>query len=193
MKLERRFVPRQKCEVRAAGDTRKIVGHAAVFDTVLDTGWGFTETIARGAFAESIENDDVRALWNHDPNHVLGRNTARTLSLSEDEVGLLYEIDPPDTSLARDLEALIERGDVTGSSFGFITESENWTNDGDQVHRTILKAKLFDVGPVTFPAYVETDVAMRARELGLHVPTPPVEMVTGEIEILRERFRLEEH
>ncbi|HHW13481.1 MAG TPA: hypothetical protein GXX28_00935, partial [Firmicutes bacterium] len=83
--IERRAFPLEVREV--AAEKRTIVGHAAVFDTITDLGW-FQERVARGAFAESIRVDDVRALFNHDPNIVLGRNKAGTLRLSEDETGL---------------------------------------------------------------------------------------------------------
>ena len=155
--------------IRKANESPKIVGHAAVFNspTFIEGFFGgFNEEVAPGAFKESIENDDVRALFNHDPNLILGRNKSGTLTLSEDEKGLRYEIDPPDNSAGRDALESIERGDVDGSSFGFRVEQQTWTeNDGDEPdHRLLQKVKLFDVSPVTFPAYPDTDVAKRQHQ-----------------------------
>ena len=105
-------------EKRADG-TRRIVGHAAVFNQWSEDLGGFREQIAPGAFAAALTQDDVRALFNHDTNQVLGRNKAGTLTLLEDERGLLSEIILPDTQLARDLEVLMGRGDINQMSFAF--------------------------------------------------------------------------
>jgi len=142
-----------------------IEGHAAIFDSLSqDLGYifPFKEKIRSGAFSASIVRDDVRALWNHDPNYVLGRNRAGTLELAESEKGLKVRIHPPDTTWARDLTESIKRGDVTQMSFGFIVESEAWTIESGQDVRTLEQVKLFDVSPVTFPAYLDTDVGVRS-------------------------------
>lgn len=162
-------------ELRADGDVRKLVGHAAVFDT--DTPIGpsdrpyWVERVQRGAFRNAIVNDDVRALFNHDANVVLGRNRSGTLKLSEDDVGLLVEITPPDTVAARDVVTLVERGDVSQMSFGFMvrTGGQMWEELPDgSVRRTVKDVILFDVSPVTFPAFPTTDLAVReARAAGL--------------------------
>lgn len=161
---QRRF---ELTELRAATEdnVRKIVGHAAVFDIEGDGGW-FRERIAPGAFAETIERDDIRALFNHDPNIVLGRNKAGTLRLREDDRGLWIEILPPDTQAARDLMISIERGDVSQQSFGFVTLDDAWERDldGGKDLRVLKKVRLFDVSPVTFPFYGDTDVALRSHE-----------------------------
>lgn len=147
-------------ELRVAGDGKKIEGHAAVFNTKADI-WGFQERVAPGAFLKTIKESDVRALFNHDPNFVLGRNKAGTLELSEDATGLVDSITPPDTAWARDLMESIRRGDITQQSFGFRTIKDAWnTEDGVSV-RTLLEVQLFDVSPVTFPAYEETDCGVR--------------------------------
>jgi HK97 family phage prohead protease len=166
MKVERRIVNAQ-LEVRAAADKpARLVGYAAVFNRDAVIGGFFRERIAPGAFATAIKEDDVRALFNHDPNIVLGRNTAGTLSLSEDETGLQYDVEPPDTQLARDLMVSISRGDVSQSSFGFQVVREEWSNPESRTElptRTILEARLFDVSPVTYPAYEETTAEARAK------------------------------
>lgn len=166
--MERRTVTFDglRIEARAEGESGpgRLVGHAAVFDSLsLDLG-GFKERILPGAFAASIAEDDIRALFNHDPNHVLGRNVAGTLTLAEDKTGLQMSVDLPDTQTARDLAVSIERGDVTQQSFGFQTISDEWSmEDGEEV-RTLKAVKLFDVSPVTFAAYPQTDVAKRSLD-----------------------------
>ena len=161
---ERRVFTMQELRVATRADGSKgLSGHAAVFNRDSLPMYGFTERVAPGAFAASIATDDVRALFNHDPNYVLGRNTAKTLRMSEDEDGLAFDIDLPDTSFARDLAVSIERGDISGCSFGFVTRAQRWEEfeDGKTI-RTLLDCQLFDVGPVTYPAYPDTDVGMRS-------------------------------
>lgn len=164
-------------------DTPSIQGYAAVTnqETVIDLGfYAFREMIARGAFKASIKADDVRALFNHDPNLVLGRNTSGTLRLKEDDHGLRYEADLPDTAVARDVRTLIQRGDISGSSFAFTVgeDDDEWDESeiksGKLPLRTIRKVSLYDVSPVTYPAYPETSVSARSRvqaacaSVGLH-------------------------
>lgn len=147
------------------GEAARIVGHAAVFNSLSEDLGGFREMIAPGAFAEAVGRDDVRALFNHDSNIVLGRTKAGTLKLSEDERGLLSEIFLPDTTQARDLAVSMKRGDVTQMSFAFSVrkEDQDWKRNGDGPwERTIRKvARLYDVSPVTYPAYPQTDAAVR--------------------------------
>ena len=139
-----------------------IVGHAAVFDSLSENLGGFRERIAPGAFAATIGEDDIRALFNHRDDYVLGRNRAGTLKLVEDETGLSVRIVPPDTTFARDLATSIERGDISGMSIGFRTITDEWNvEDGDPV-RTLRAVRLLDVSPVTYPAYPQTDVAIRS-------------------------------
>jgi HK97 family phage prohead protease len=142
-----------------------IEGHAAIFDSLSqDLGFmfPFKERINKGAFKTSLEKDDIRALWNHDANYVLGRNKAGTLELTETNKGLRVRIHPPDTQWARDLTESIRRGDVTQMSFGFVVEKETWSVEGKEDIRTLEKVKLYDVSPVTFPAYLDTDVGVRS-------------------------------
>jgi uncharacterized protein len=158
---ERRMMP---VEMRAEeGEKPKLIGHAAVFDTPAEI-YGFEEVIRKGAFADAIKKDDVRALWNHNPDYVLGRTKSGTLRLSEDDIGLAIENDPPDTQWARDLMTSMQRGDVDQMSFGFIVDEEKWSKrEGKPDLREILKARLFDVSPVTYPAYEETDIQVALR------------------------------
>ena len=139
-------------------------GYAALFDVETDIG-PFTESVAPGAFTESLKNsDDVRALFNHDPSMVLGRTKADTLELKEDSKGLLSTIYPPNTQLGRDLVESINRGDISQMSFGFFIEAEEREErDDGKFHYTITRARLFDVSPVTFPAYEQTEIGIMSR------------------------------
>lgn len=147
-----------------AEDRPVIVGHAAVFNRIADIGGYYREKVQPGAFARAIKEDDVRALFNHNPDLLLGRNKAGTLRLSEDEYGLAYEVDPDmEISHTRDVVRMMERGDVTQSSFGFFVRKQQWEEDEKGVvTRTIIEAELFDVSPVTYPAYTTTDVGVRS-------------------------------
>jgi len=179
-------------EIRAVaeeGKPQKIVGHAANFNSLSADLGGFREMIAPGAFTSAIANSDVRALWNHDKNIVLGRNKSGTLRLSEDDQGLAFEIDMPDTQLVRDMVAApIARGDVSQCSFGFRTIKDLWEKVNGEVVRTLLEVELFDVSPVTYPAYNSTDVAMRSMESAFKLP---VEVdTTWQFDIQRKRLDL---
>ena len=164
--IERRAFDLTSLEVRAKkGEPKKIVGYAAVFDSLSEPMYGFRERIQRGAFAESVQADDIRALWNHNADHVLGRNRAGTLRLQEDDRGLRIEITPPGAEWARGLMESIERGDVSQMSFGFQKQVDSWDEtDPSNIIRTLVKVKLFDVSPVTYPAYPETSVNVRTAE-----------------------------
>ncbi|MDX7989866.1 HK97 family phage prohead protease [Xenorhabdus littoralis] len=158
-------------EVRAdtpEGQPTHIVGYGSVFDSRSEPLWGFREIIKPGAFDEVL-NDDVRGLFNHDPNFILGRSTSGTLSLSVDDKGLRYDITAPDTQTIRDLVlAPMLRGDITQSSFAFrvARDGEEWYEDEEgivirEIHRV---ARLYDVSPVTYPAYQEADSAVRSMQ-----------------------------
>jgi HK97 family phage prohead protease len=152
-------------ELRAKADGNTIAGYAAVFNSTTDLGY-FEERIKPGAFARAIkEQHDVRALWNHDPNWILGRTKSGTLRLSEDNVGLQIEVDPPDTQMGRDLVESIRRGDVDQMSFAFIATKESWTERKDMLPlREIEDVDLYDISPVTYPAYQATTVGLRSAE-----------------------------
>lgn len=148
-------------EIRALKAGVKLIGYAAVFNTLSHDLIGFREKIEPGAFAESIKKDDIRALFNHDSGQVLGRSTAGTLRLSEDSWGLAFEIDLDDTQLGSDLLRSVGRGDISDMSFKFRTKEDQWEHLDNTSVRTLLKVQLFDVSPVTFPAYPRTDVSVR--------------------------------
>ncbi len=170
-KEERRFTG--SCELRAIapeeGGRKKIAGHAAVFNSLSEDLWGFREKIAPGAFRNALAKSDIRALLNHDPNFVLGRMKNGTLRAQEDETGLAVEIDPPETGWADDLLVSIGRGDISQMSFAFRVGEDSWeTVDGINIRTIHSFDEIFDVSPVTYPAYPETDVALRAMpEIGI--------------------------
>ena len=143
-----------------------IRGTAAMFNSMSENLGGFREMIAPGAFKAALTNSDVRALFNHDPNMILGRCASGTLRLVETDTGLEFECDPPDTSYARDLMASMQRGDINQCSFGFSIDDggDSWEKDSDgQWVRTVRSvSRVFDVSPVTYPAYVNTDCSVRS-------------------------------
>lgn len=176
--MERRNTPAAFAglQVRADGDAAPVIsGYGAVFyregvaGTELELYSDLFERIAPGAFDRALREDDVRSLFNHDSNIVLGSNrgTAPTLKLSIDATGLRYEVTPPATQLVRDqvLEP-IRRGDVSGSSFMFVARKTSWIEEqrnGRTVDVRVLEdVELWEVGPVTFPAYAATSADVRA-------------------------------
>ena len=178
-------------EVRTeASEKPQLSGYAAVFGSVTEIAGMFREQIAPGAFAKAAKEDDVRALFNHDANYVLGRTTSGTLRLVEDDKGLRYEADPPDTQWARDLMVSVARGDVSQSSFAFEVTDDEWDygKRGELPLRTIKAVRLHDVSPVTYPAYTATTVSARSMEAAKREAVPADE--TWVLDLSRERCRL---
>jgi HK97 family phage prohead protease len=125
----------------------------------------FREQFQKGAFAESLVNDDQRFLWSHDTSKVLGRTKNNTLRLQEDDIGLRFELDLPDTTLGEDAYKSIKRGDVDGVSFGFQMISHDLEESEDDMPlRTVTKAKLLEVSVVAFPAYPDSEVNARGYD-----------------------------
>lgn len=156
-------------EFRASEDAgqKKIEGYFAVFGDVYELWPGATESVDQHAFDGAL-SDDIRALIDHETRLVLGRTTAKTLTLSVDSRGLFGSIMINDNDTdATNLYARTERGDVTQASFGFeiLQEKTDFRDDGT-VHWTIEKVKLYEVSCVTFPAYQDTSIAARKREYG---------------------------
>ncbi len=158
-------------EVRVAdGEKAPIIeGYAAVFnsETVIRDWLGdFRESIAPGAFTKTLHEADIRALFNHNPDWVLGRNKAGTLDLREDDHGLAVTIQLPATSYAADLAESMKRGDINQMSFGFETIKDRWTftkNPDELDERVLLELRLYDVAPVTYPAYTQTEAFIRSQ------------------------------
>lgn len=163
-------------EERQGGQERakQIVGYSAVFgvDTEIPTLFGsFRERIQKGAFRRAIrEGQDVRALRNHNPDNLLGRTLSKTLRLKEDDIGLFIEVDVANNTIGRDTVESIERGDLSGMSFAFVVRKEKWINgeDGAPDLRIVQDVDLYDVGPVTYPAYKETSADARAESTEIY-------------------------
>jgi len=144
---------------------RKLIGYAARFNEPTDLG-EFTEVIRPGAFQRSLAADaakGIRAIYEHDSKALLGRVGANTLRLSEDAEGLRFEIDLPNTQLGRDLEELVSRGDIAGCSFGFISNSEDWSEQDGKPLRSLTDLDLYEITITATPAYNTTQVAVRSK------------------------------
>jgi len=189
--VERREAAFDAVEVRDEGGKMQFVGHAAVFDRWSEDLGGFRERIQRGAFRKVLEQDpDVRFLFNHNPDLILARSTVKNgpgaLELREDPKGLRCYAELAPTSVATDLRTLVKTGVVSQMSFGFTMRggTETWTeNEDGTVERTIVSfGGLYDVSPVTFPAYAQTDVSMRSSVCGIEF------VVAGEVQegVLRD-------
>ena len=173
------MIERRTRNEQFSSNGRTVAGYAAVFneETLIgDRRFGFREVILPGAFAGSLDRD-VRLLFNHDPNVVLARSANGTLRLAEDSRGLRFEADVAETRWGDDVLQLVRRGDVTQASFAFEVEEEAWEHGTDEPPlRKVVRAKLWDVSVVTFPAYDGTSVW--ARQAG--VVLVPVAWGTGE-------------
>lgn len=160
---ERRYFS-QPLEYREEGEERSFEGYAVIFNSATDLGF-FSEEISPGAF-EDVMNDDVRGLFNHDPDVILGRAKSGTMKLTVDKTGVRYKIDynPNDPDHVRVMEK-VKRGDVSQSSFAFSIKDATWSTRDGKDHRTIEKlSRWYDVSPVTYPAYQDTTVAARSLE-----------------------------
>ena len=154
-----------KFETREEGNELKIEGYFAVFNSIYQIFYDLSESVAPGAFDDTL-GDDIRALINHDSSLVLGRNTAHTLDLRQDEHGLWGSITiNPNDQDAMNLYARVQRGDVDQCSFGFDILSEDYdVREDGSVHWTIKKVRLYEVSVCTFPAYEETNVKARSAQ-----------------------------
>lgn len=170
---EIRFMKGAKCELRSLDDpdntTPKIIGTAVVFNTRSEPMWDFREVIMPSAFDET-DMADVRGLFNHDPNYILGRTASGTLTLRKDAEGLGYEIDPPSNDTIKHLVLEpIKRRDITGSSFAFSDVVDDWVKENEDGKTLVIRyihkiGRLYDVSPVTYPAYPDTQAAQRSLE-----------------------------
>jgi HK97 family phage prohead protease len=156
-----------KIELRAAlsgTGPGRLAGYAAKYNALSQNLGGFFEKLAPGCF-NSVMQDDVCCLRNHEDDNLLGRTLSGTVGLALDDIGLMYECELPDTTVGRDTAEMIRRGDMRGSSFAFniAMDGQEWDWDGPSPLRTITKiGRLFDVSPVTNPAYLDTSVGMRS-------------------------------
>lgn len=168
-KTEKRNLTASNVEIREAEDGKRTISGYAVKWEMKSHAMGyfkrFKEQFKKGAFTESMTNDDQLALWSHDTSKVLGRTKNGTLRLFEDDIGLRFELDLPNSTLGNDAYETIKRGDVDGVSFGFQMQKQEWDeNDIDNITRSILKAKLLEISPVAFPAYPDSQVSARSHD-----------------------------
>lgn len=175
---ERDWRPVEELEIREEDDRLIFKGHAAVFDRLSEDLGGFKERIQRGAFRKVLDaNPDVRFLINHDSMSAAGLPLARTknstLELREDPKGLRVYAELAPTTLAQDLRILVKRADIDQMSFGFSMREggkDVWSEEDGELVRTIVSfGALFDVSPVVFPAYPQTDAAMRSKVCGVEI------------------------
>jgi phage prohead protease, HK97 family len=165
-KIEKEELRCNVVEIRSVSEGEKLYlnGYAAKFNTLSEDLGGFRETIRMGAFSNAIKTDDVRALFNHDMNYVLGRNIAGTLELSEDATGLYFVVEVPNCQWARDLHESVKRGDINQCSFAFRVKLQDWSDKGDIVIRELIEVSLIDVSIVTRPAYLDTIAQARSMD-----------------------------
>lgn len=165
--MERRY---RKFETRASEDGKGLTlyGYIALYDSLSDVltdadGESFIEVIKPGAFTKSLNRNDIRALWNHSTDHVLGRTASGTLTLTEDQQGVAFSLQLPETQCGRDLAVLVNRGDVSGCSFGFFASLERCTSVSNELPlRELLEVDVLECSICTFPAYPETSCHIRS-------------------------------
>jgi HK97 family phage prohead protease len=165
MSRERRAAA-QPISVEDGGNGKTIGGYAAVFNSPTTIGDMWTEVILPGAFTKTLRSGgiDVLALYSHEIERLLGRQSSGTLRLTEDAKGLAYEIDLPDTTDGRDVAVLVDRRDLQGSSFGFNVTKQEWDETVTPPVRTIMEVELYEVTVTASPAYDDTEVGMRSLE-----------------------------
>lgn len=165
--ITRSLFPVEGVEIRRTDDGKATIsGYAVMWEKkslpIMDS---FREQVRAGAFLKSIEKNNIRALWNHNTDMVLGSTKSGSLRLTEDDKGLRFELDPADTQAGRDAVTTIERGDVDGMSFGFNVRKQEWDEaDPKNILRTIVEADLREISPTPFPAYPQSRVTVRSVE-----------------------------
>ena len=157
-------------EIRSSdikAEDKKLTGYVVKWNSPSELIWGdFVEQFTPNAFAESLATgQDVRALFEHDYTKLLGRTAAGTLKLEEDNIGLRFELTPPDTTLGRDVLISVERGDISGMSFGFRAKSEEWLFDTEPCQRIVNSAELVEITVTSIPAYPESNVQIAKRSM----------------------------
>jgi hypothetical protein len=153
---------------QSEADAKTTTGYAVLFNHETDIGGYFREKFSPGAFTKSLVDRDVVALHSHDGGRPLGRRSRDTLRLTEDQKGLGFENDLPDTQDGRDLAISIERGDIEGMSFRFRALKEEWDETQDPPLRTVVEAELYEITYTAFPAYADTEVGLRSLEHARH-------------------------
>ena len=177
------------------GEPLKLRGYAIVYNSLSEPLYGdlFRERINRGAFTKSLLENDQVCLWGHDTRYVLGRKSAGTLILREDDKGLYFEVSLPNTTWARDLKESVDRGDIKQMSFGFKVVRENWLDNKETLKeygmpiREVEEITLHEISLVTFPAYTETNV--RDQNNDAYIPKPPDKSIPVENDGFEDRSK----
>jgi len=166
MKREVRFAG---AELRASSDNGKMVikGRPAVYGSLSKDLGGFREVLLKDCFRDSLDDPEIYATFNHNDSAIIGRCSAGTLQVSSDNIGLLMRCDLPNNTLGRDLYESVKRGDVNKMSFGMFVQEDSWDTDIDErgqkfERRSVTRARLFEVSPVTTPAYDASSVSARS-------------------------------
>jgi HK97 family phage prohead protease len=176
----------------AKSQNRTVEGYAALFNSTTTIGGWFDEVIEPGAFTEALKTSDIRALFNHDPNYILARSTSGTLEVTEDNKGLFYRFNVPDTNFGNDFLEMLRRGDVSQSSFAFTVQKQRWEEEkmGDESkYKRVIEQveQIYDVSPVTYPAYPETTVSARSKAQKLQ---KPINSTTNKVDSLERDLQL---
>ncbi|WP_252187865.1 HK97 family phage prohead protease [Anaeromonas frigoriresistens] len=165
---ETRYISIEKLETRATEEDNKlsISGYVVQFNKRSKVMWDFVEVVAKGAFRNSLKENVIKALWNHNHDYVLGSTKNSTLKLREDDYGLKFELDLPSNTWGKDCYESVSRGDVDGVSFGFFVREDEWEyiDDEDLYKRTLLEVDLFEISPTPFPAYEDSQASCRSFE-----------------------------
>jgi len=152
-------------EYREEDDKSIVSGYVVKWEKLSEEMFGFREKVAKGAFEKSLSERNVFSFWNHNSDIVLGNTRNNTLKVEEDDKGLKFELDLPDTTAGKDARTLIKRGDVKGMSFGFATNIDEWDESNPKkVIRTLKEVRLYEVSPTAMPAYPQSSVAARSME-----------------------------
>lgn len=145
-------------------ENRQLAGYVVRWNKPSRLLWDeFVETFEKGAFAESLLKNDVRALFEHDHSRLLGRTSSGTLKLFEDDEGLRFNLELPNTQTADDLLESVKRGDISGMSFGFIALVDEWNETVEPALRTVKKAELFEITVTSIPAYPDSSLELAQR------------------------------
>lgn len=162
-KLEVRCLKPQRIEHRESDGPGTLTGYAITWSEIAEPYPGLLESFQPRAFADFLSRDpDVYACYAHDTRHLLGRTSSGTFRLEEDDVGLAFELDLPNTTLGRDVAELVRRGDLRGMSIAFCVERETLEDEGDKIRRVVHAASLYEISIVHDPAYRETSVGFRS-------------------------------
>jgi len=172
---------------------KQLAGYAAMFDSLSQDLGGFQEVIRRGAFDQTLKSGDARFLWSHSESDPLGRVSAGGLRLSTDSTGLRFELDLPNTVMARDLLDLVERRIITAMSFGFSVprDGDTWRRAASNglPLRELVRIDLKEISACAWPAYLSTSVTVRTEASGAQ-PVAAVPFTSRDLDMKKRRLRL---